>query len=126
MKKSLILVLTLSLLLVTTGSAFAMGKGPQNGRADYFKVTGVINSIGVGSVDVMVVGGNTSAISTPQTIYINEGTTVYLYNNGTTVVPIAFGDLLPGQYVSIQGVISGDTWTAYRITVGASVIHFVP
>lgn len=125
MKKSLILVLTLSLLLATTGTVFAAGNGPQHGRADYFTVTGVIDSVGSESIDVIVVGGKTPATSTPQTINVGSST-VYLYNNGEVTVPVTSAFLEVGQKVSVQGVVVDGVWTAYRITVGASVTHYVP
>jgi hypothetical protein len=125
-KKRLVLLLVLASLLVTVVPVAAAGPMTTN-AAPPFSLAGTITAINTTAKTVTVkvlagnylikpyLGKNLTVATTPATRFLRQASPV--------AVPITFADLKVGQNVSITGVVCNNVWTAYRITVGASLIH---
>jgi hypothetical protein len=126
MKRIFVATLVLLLLAVTVTPALAYSEAAARGRGP-FALVGQITSVDAvtRTVSVSVLRGN--MLVRPyigQTVTLQTtGTTRFQYKTGITVTRITFADLKVGQYVSANGPLLNDTWTASRITVGASLIH---
>jgi hypothetical protein len=59
-----------------------------------------------------------SAIGTHVTLNVSAQT-LFFSRNGSTITQISFEGLQVGQQVSVNGIVSNNVWTVYRITVGA-------
>lgn len=116
------------------GTSVSQGPGPgsgpaiakqQKGSPGKFTLSGTITGIGTDNVTIEVFRGSKVVkpyLSTELLIYVTASTR-YLMKEASIVVPIEFEDLEVGQLVSVNGTLASDTWTALRITVGASLIH---
>ena len=129
MKKSLIVLLVVTALLMSAVPAFA-AKGtppqpPMRNQGGMFTLAGKITAINGNVVMVQVVSGNpivrpyvrqTVALQTTAATRFLQATT-----SGTVVITLA--DLQVGQNVSAQGKLANGVWMTNRITVGAKIIH---
>lgn len=128
MKKSLIVVLAVALLLVAAMPALAAG-GPQppvQNRGGWFTVAGFINAIDGNTLTVQVVSANTVGkpfIGQAVAIQTTAQTRFLLKNPDGTSAVITLADLIVGQGVSLQGVLSDGVWTANRVTANALLEH---
>jgi hypothetical protein len=130
MKKLLILTLALALLTVSVIPALAAGPrhpdGRERGEKAPFALSGVITGIDLptGTVIVTVACGNKlvkAYIGQPLSLQTAAKTRLLLRNPGGKATPITFNQLEVGQYVSVQGRVSSNVWTATRLTVGAEL-----
>lgn len=132
MKKLVVLLAVLVMVFALTIPAAASGFGPgggmgsattggQPGGRGTFVFVGKITEIGTASVTIDVLRGNRlgqSAIGTQVTLNVSAQT-LFFSRNGSTITQISFEDLQVGQQVSVNGIVSNNVWTVYRITVGA-------
>jgi len=126
MKKILSVSLALFLLVVTVMPVLAAAE-PARAPRGPFALVGTISAIDstTGLVTVNVLKGN--KLVQP---YLGQSmdlkttaTTRYLLKTSSTTVAtlITFADLKVGDPVSINGTLANGTWTAMRITVGATL-----
>ena len=120
MKRFLPILLALVLTVGLFTPAYAAGKGNSP-----FALVGKITAIdpAARSVTVQVVSGNALVKgSIGQSVTIKTtNTTLFRYTDGSVTTNIKFEDLKVGNAVSAGGSLSGGTWTASRITVGAKL-----
>jgi len=125
MKRFFVLFLTLMLTMTLASPVFAAGPKTPKGT---FSLVGEIVSLDPATqqVSVHVIRGNTlvkSYIGTDLTLNTTAATR-FLLKDGTTTTLISFSDLKVGDAISVNGNLSSGVWTAKRITVGASLIHY--
>ena len=150
MNKYLVLILVVVLTFAMVIPVAAKGPGPggngpnfptgtngtqtaytqmQQAPRQNFAMVGTIAGIDpvLMTLTLNVINGNKLAqgrIGELVTVFTNDSTR-YLLKTGTLVAPITFGDLAVGQQVSLNGIVSVEneieTWTAYRVTVGAAL-----
>jgi len=141
MKKLIIVSLVMIMLAVSVVPAFAAGgppadRGKANGNSNGSQVgfgvrapyalSGVISGLDSTNqaVTVTVACGNwlvKTYIGQDVTLLSTDNTRFLLRNPDGTATPIAFEDLEVGQNVSSHGTFSDGTWTATRVTVGATL-----
>ncbi len=124
MKKSFFVLLVVAMLLISVTPAFA-AKTNAPGQNTVFTLAGKITAIQGSTITVNVLVGK--PIVRPyigQTLEIQTtDSTRFLLKTETGTVPISLADLAVDQNVSVQGQVVNSTWTAMRVTVGASLIH---
>jgi hypothetical protein len=132
MKKFAVLFAVLVMVFAFTIPAAASGFGPgggmgsgtiqgQQGGRGTFVIVGNVAKIGTNSVTIEVLRGNRlgqAYIGTQVTLTVSPQT-IFLSMNGSTITQISFADLQVGQRVSVNGIVTNNVWTVYRITVGA-------
>jgi hypothetical protein len=130
MKKLFVLTLVLVLLAGMAIPALAAGPGraggPAKGGKAPFALSGVITGIdpSAGTVTVTVACGNTLVkpyIDQPLNLQTTDTTRILLRNPDSKATQITFNQLEVGQYVSVQGRLVKNVWTATRLTVGAKL-----
>jgi hypothetical protein len=132
MKKIFILFVVLVMVFAFAIPAAANGFGPgggmgsgttqgQPGGRGTYVIVGTITNLGTNSVSINVVRGNRlgqATIGTQVTLNITPQT-LFFSRSGTTITQISFADLKVDDQVSVNGIVSNNDWTVYRITVGA-------
>lgn len=123
MKRWVILLLVVMLVAGIAAPALAAGNKPPKRMP--FNLVGRITAVdtGAATVAVEVVRGNRVVkpfIGKTVTVQVTASTRL-LRRAEPEAVPITLADLKVGDAVSIHGVLSGDAWTASRITVGAEL-----
>ncbi len=130
MKRWFAVLLALALLAVATIPVMAAPEAAQRSPRGPFTLVGTIATIDpvAGTVTVNVLRGN--LLVKPylgKTLTLNTAvTTIYLYKATATATPvrITFADLKVGDPISVNGTLLSNVWTATRITVGASLLHY--
>ena len=129
MKKLLSISIALFLLAVTVLPVLAASE-PARAPRGPFALVGKISAIDAasGTVTVNVLKGNklVQPFVGQSVVLKTTATTRYLLKTSATAVatPIKFADLKVGDPVSVNGTLANGTWTAARITVGASLSCF--
>lgn len=121
MKKSLVLGLVCMLLLGSVTPSLAASR-----PGGTFTLAGNITAINGSTVTVHVVGGSPAVkafIGADLPLQTTDATR-FLLKTDTATVPITLADLQVGQSVSASGKVANGIWTALRITVGATLIHY--
>ncbi|MCX8068611.1 MAG: DUF5666 domain-containing protein [Anaerolineae bacterium] len=125
MRRWILLLLVAVIVAMTATPALATGKTPP--KRQPFNLVGRITAVdtGAGTVTVEVLRGN--RVVKPfigKTVTVQtDAATRFLKKMEMGIVPISLADLQVGDAVSVQGRRAGEVWTAYRITVGASLYH---
>lgn len=148
MKKSFVLMLVMAIALAMVVPVSAKGNGPggngphnpgftngtqtayaqmQQGPRQTFAMVGTIEAIDpvLMTLTIHVVQGNKLAQENIGNLILVSlvAETRYLLKSGTFTSPITFENLATGQQVSLNGIVhienDIETWTAYRVTVGA-------
>ena len=133
MKRKLVLVV-LVLLVALLATTPALAAGPGGGKAQEhrhggnqgaqpvrqsFSLVGVITGKGTSSITVQVYNGNRLAqayIGQVLTVQVT-GSTRYRQWQPDGCIPISFDGVVAGDTASIQGTVSGSSFTAQRVTV---------
>ncbi len=117
--------LLLAVVLVAASAAPALAAGNKPPKRMPFNLVGRITAVDAGAarVTVEVLRGN--QVVRPyvgKTVTLQtDAATRFLKKTETGTVPITLADLQVGDAVSVQGRLAGEVWTAYRITVGATL-----
>jgi hypothetical protein len=130
MSKTFAVLIILSLLLSIASPALAAQRGPDGHGYDdnppryqgtAYALNGKITALDpvARTVTVKVQVGNRLAkpYIGQEVVLTTTPATRLLRNIGDTAIVIAFDDLQVGQFISSNGVLADDTWTAKRITV---------
>ena len=106
-----------------SGNAAPASSQAQPGSRGTYVMVGKIAALGTNTITVNVLRGNklVPPYLGSQVIVSVNSQTRFLYRDGTTTTAITFADLQVGQPVSISGTLANNTWTASRVTVGASL-----
>ena len=134
MKKLMIALVVLLLLAVASLPVAAKGGGnggngatQQQGPRGPFAITGKIVAMDAvnRTVTVQVLRGNklVQPFLNQEVLITTTLKTRFLYKASATATAtvIAFEDLKIGDPISVNGTVANNTWTATRITVGASL-----
>lgn len=126
MKKLLFVLLLVMMLFVAATPTFAASADAARRRGTLFALSGQITAIVGSTVTVTVYTG--SAVVRPylgDTLAIETtASTRFLRKIPGSTIPITLDDLVVGDKVSVQGSVANNVWTATRITVDASLIHW--
>jgi len=125
MKKMFGVLLLVVMLSVGAAPALAANADAAK-RGTLLDLSGEITAISDTSITVQVVSG--SAVVRPYlrkelVIQVTDSTR-FLQKVPDSTITIEFGDLVVGDKVSVQGSVKNSVWTATRITVDASLIHW--
>jgi hypothetical protein len=106
-----------------SGNAAPASSQAQPGSRATYVMVGKIAALGTNAITVDVLRGNKLVqpyLGKQLTVSVTSQTR-YLFRDGTTTTTISFANLQVGQPVSINGTLANNTWTASRVTVGASL-----
>jgi hypothetical protein len=84
-----------------------------------FAVTGIITAVGGDSITLVVYNGNRFAkpyFGQELTVLVTENTRYWQWTPDG-YLPIGLGDVQVGDTTSIRGLVSGETFTATRVTI---------
>ena len=124
MKKSLTVLLTVVLLLISTLPVFAAShNAPMQPKP--FILTGNILSIEGSAITIEVISSwfAQQGYESPVTLQTTGDTRFLLRNEDGVATKIALEDLVTDQNVSVLVEFVGDDWVAIRVTADAVLTH---